>query len=153
MRARHPGHAILLIGTGPEHVLNQALIDQARLPGLYNVADDLPVPRLVALLARAAGLLTVDSGPAHAAAAVACPEVVLFGRALPSLYRPWSSAGSPVLVLTGRQGGEPNMLGITAAEVVAAWEGLALRDQPGRDAQPSAFSMSGVTSTTPPSVT
>jgi heptosyltransferase-2/heptosyltransferase-3 len=131
MRARHPRHAILLLGTGPEYALNQALIEQAGVPDLYNVADDLPVPRLVALLARAAGLLTVDSGPAHAAAAVACPQVVLFGRALPSLYRPWGSAGAPVIVLTGTQGGEPSMQGITAAEVIAAWERLSLRGRPG----------------------
>ena len=49
--------------------------------GWCNAADDLPIPRLVALLARAAGLITVDSGPAHAAAAVGCPLVVLFGKA------------------------------------------------------------------------
>ena len=153
LRARHPRHAILLLGTGPEYVLNQALIEQTPVSGLHNVADDLPVPRLVALLARAAGLLTVDSGPAHAAAAVACPQVVLFGRALPSLYRPWGSAGAPVLVLTGTQGGEPSMQGITAAEVIAAWDLLALRDPPGRDDQLSAFTMSDVTRTTPPSVT
>ncbi len=147
LRARHPGHAILLLGTGPEYALNQALMGQANLAGLHNVADDLPVPRLVALLARADGLITVDSGPAHAAAAVACPQVVLFGRALPSLYRPWGSAGAPALVLTGTLEGEPNMLGITAEEVIAAWERLPLRGQP------SALSMSAVTSTTPPSVT
>ena len=50
---------------------------------------------------RASGLLTVDSGPAHAAAAVGCPQVVLFGKALVSLYRPWGLAGADVKVLTG----------------------------------------------------
>jgi ADP-heptose:LPS heptosyltransferase len=90
----------------------------------------LPIPRLLALLARAAGLITVDSGPAHAAAAVGCPQVVLFGKALPSLYRPWGSAGADVKVLRGRIGGEPDMLGIETQSVIAAWSALKLRGRP-----------------------
>jgi ADP-heptose:LPS heptosyltransferase len=91
------------------------------------VADDLPIPRLVALLARADALITVDSGPAHAAAAVGCPQVVLFGKALPSLYRPWGTAGAEVKVLCGRIDGEPDMLGISVSEVIGAWDALKLR--------------------------
>jgi heptosyltransferase-2/heptosyltransferase-3 len=127
MRRRHPRHAIVLLGTGPEFQLNQELASQAKIPGIHNLADDLPIPRLVALLERADGLLTVDSGPAHAAAAVGCPQVVLFGKASPSLYRPWGVPGADVKLLTGEAGGEPSMLGIDAASVIAAWSGLRLR--------------------------
>src|SRR5947209_10422409 len=81
LRAHHPSHAIVLLGTGPEFDLNEEMMACAGIDGLHNVADDLPIPRLVALLAHAGGLITVDSGPAHAAAAVGCPQVVLFGRA------------------------------------------------------------------------
>jgi ADP-heptose:LPS heptosyltransferase len=101
LRARCPGHRIVLLGTGPEYRLNEELIAAARIPDVCNAADDLPIPRLVALLSRAAGLVTVDSGPAHAAAAVGCPLVVLFGRASPTLYRPWGTSGADVKVLTG----------------------------------------------------
>jgi heptosyltransferase-2/heptosyltransferase-3 len=87
----------------------------------------LTIPRLVALLARGAGLITVDSGPAHAAAAVGCPLVVLFGKALPSLYRPWGTAGADVKVLCGEVAGQPDMLGIEARSVVEAWSRLKLR--------------------------
>ena len=128
LRERHPRHAIVLLGTGPEYQLNRELARLANIPGLQNSADDLPIPRLVALLARAQGLITIDSGPAHAAAAVGCPQVVLFGKALPSLYRPWGVAGADVQVLCGQIDGEPNMLGITATEVMAAWSKLELRD-------------------------
>jgi len=128
LRARYPGHRLVLLGTGPEYRLNQELMQAARIDGVCNAADDLPIPRLVALLSRAAGLVTVDSGPAHAAAAVGCPQVVLFGKALPSLYRPWGTAGAQVIVLTGRLDGEPSMLGITAAEVMQACATLALRE-------------------------
>jgi heptosyltransferase-2/heptosyltransferase-3 len=129
VRARHPDHAIVLLGTGPEYALNQEVAALANIARLYNAADDLPIPRLVALLARAAGLITVDSGPAHAAAAVGCPLVVLFGKALPSLYRPWGTAGADVKVLCGRLAGEPDMLGIELPSVIAAWSSLKLRDR------------------------
>jgi hypothetical protein len=128
MRSRCPRHRIVLLGTGPERRLNEELIAAARIEGVCNAADDLPIARLVALLAHAAGLVSVDSGPAHAAAAVGCPQVVLFGRASPSLYRPWGSAGAEVKVLTGRIDGEPNMLGIEAREVFEAFAALRLRE-------------------------
>jgi heptosyltransferase-2/heptosyltransferase-3 len=127
LRRQHPGHALVLLGTGPEYRLNQEVAALAGIGGLHNVADDLPVPRLVSLLDRADGLVTVDSGPAHAAAAVGCPQVVLFGRASPSLYRPWGTAGADVRLLTGQVAGEPNMLGIDAGSVIAAWSALKLR--------------------------
>jgi heptosyltransferase-2/heptosyltransferase-3 len=124
IRRARPEHAIVLLGTGPEQALNASIASLAGIDGIYNVADDLPIPRLLALLARARALITVDSGPAHAAAAVGCPQVVLFGRALPSLYRPWGTPGAPVSVLTGRMNGEPSMLGIETAAVIAAWDAL-----------------------------
>jgi len=127
LRARHQSHAIVLLGTGPEFVLNQEIMACAGVDDLHNAADDLPIPRLVALLAHTQGLVTVDSGPAHAGAAVGCPQVVLFGKASTSLYRPWGSAGADVKVLTGQVDGEPNMLGIDARDVMAAWDALELR--------------------------
>jgi heptosyltransferase-2/heptosyltransferase-3 len=127
LRERHPRHAIVLLGTGPEYQLNQELASLAGVTGICNVADDLPIPRLVSLLERADGLVTVDSGPAHAAAAVGCPQVVLFGKASPSLYRPWGAAGADVQLLTGRIEGEPSMLGIDAASVIGACSRLKLR--------------------------
>ncbi|HMH89335.1 MAG TPA: glycosyltransferase family 9 protein [Steroidobacteraceae bacterium] len=127
LRQHHPQHAILLLGTGPEYQLNRELASLAAIRGLHNVADDLPIPRLLALLERADGLLTVDSGPAHAAAAVGCPQVVLFGKALPSLYRPWGVAGADVQLLRGEIAGEATMLGIEAGNVIAAWSRLKLR--------------------------
>jgi heptosyltransferase-2/heptosyltransferase-3 len=127
VRERNKMHAIVLLGTGPEYVLNQEIAELAGVDRICNAADDLPIPRLVALLARAEGLITVDSGPAHAGAAVGCPQVVLFGKASTSLYRPWGTAAADVKILTGRVAGEPSMLGIETADVVAAWDTLVLR--------------------------
>ena len=92
------------------------------------VADDLYlVPATgCAPVHRPGGAITVDSGPAHAAAAVGCPQVVLFGRASPQLYRPWGTTGAPVEVLTGTLDGAPSILGIEVAAVTAAFDRLAL---------------------------
>jgi ADP-heptose:LPS heptosyltransferase len=127
VRLQNPDHAIVLLGTGPEYALNSQVAALANIAGIHNAADDLPIPRLIALLARAAGLITVDSGPAHAAAAVGCPLVVLFGKALPSLYHPWGTAGADVQVVCGQVAGEPDMLGIESRSVIAAWSSLKLR--------------------------
>jgi heptosyltransferase-2/heptosyltransferase-3 len=128
LRERHPAHRLILLGTGPEQALNRELIAAARTEGLVNAAGELPIPRLIALLERAQGLVTVDSGPAHAAAAVGCPQVVLFGKASPSLYRPWGVAQADVRVLTGEVDGEPSMLGISVMQVTEAWASLRLRE-------------------------
>ncbi len=127
IRRQCPQHAIVMLGTGPEYALNEQVAAQAKIARLYNVANDLTIPRVVALLARGAGLISVDSGPAHAAAAVGCPVVVLFGKASPSLYRPWGTPGAQVTVLCGEREGQPDMLGIDTSAVIAAWSRLALR--------------------------
>jgi glycosyl transferase family 9 (putative heptosyltransferase) len=127
LRARCPQHRIVLLGTGPEYRLNEELMAAASVENVVNAAHDLPIPRLVALLARAAALISVDSGPAHAAAAVGCPQVVLFGRASPALYRPRGASGADVKLLTGELEGEPSMLGISANQVFEAFAALELR--------------------------
>ena len=115
---------ILLLGTGPEFALNQEITALAGVARVHNVADDLPVGRLIALLERAEALISVDSGPAHAAAAVGCPTVVLFGRASPSLYRPRGAAGAPVRLIRREAGAEATMLAIAVDDVVDAWRSL-----------------------------
>ena len=67
---------------------------------MHNVADDLPLRRLLALLSMAHSCISVDTGPAHAAAALDCPLVVLFGKASPSRFRPVSRT-SQVQVIRG----------------------------------------------------
>jgi heptosyltransferase-2/heptosyltransferase-3 len=121
LRTLHPGHALLLLGVPREASLNDDILRLAALNEAFNVADDLPIPRLLALAERAVGLISVDSGPAHAAAAVGCPTVVMFGRSEVSLFAPRGPNAS-VRALTGRVGGEQSMLGISAEQVLAAWQ-------------------------------
>ncbi|HEX3846066.1 MAG TPA: glycosyltransferase family 9 protein [Steroidobacteraceae bacterium] len=127
VRERCPRHELVLLGTDPEFELNESVTRLAGASRVHNAADDLPIPRLVALLERARGLITVDSGPAHAAAAVGCPLVALFGKASPTLYRPRGTAGADVKVICGELDGEPDMLGIEARSVIEAFSTLKLR--------------------------
>ena len=123
VRARCPEQAIIFSGTGAESSLIADVLRLARITDAVNAADDLPVTRLLALLERAESFIAVDTGPAHAAAALGCPTVALFGHIDPWLYRP-GGATTPAVTLTGTVDGKPDMLGIEAGRVIRAWEGL-----------------------------
>jgi ADP-heptose:LPS heptosyltransferase len=120
MRAERPDHVVLLLGVPSEIELNEEIRQRAGAPDVYNVADDLSIPILLPLLERASSLVSVDTGPAHAAAALGCPTVVLFGASDPALYRP-GGVTTPVTVVTGEIEGRPNILGIDAPTVIRAW--------------------------------
>ncbi len=61
---------------------------------------DLTLKEVIALLSRAALFVGNDSGPAHIAAAVGCPGVVIFGASDPTVWRPWGTAPSAVVQAT-----------------------------------------------------
>jgi heptosyltransferase-2/heptosyltransferase-3 len=130
LRERHPDHAILLLGTMKEFAMNERIKAAASSPDVHNVSDHLPIPTLLPLLERAAGMISVDTGPAHAAAALGCPTVALFGDANTALYRP-GGPHTPAVVLTGRseEPGREGRLDITAisvASVMDAWGRLGM---------------------------
>ena len=120
VRAACPHHALLFSGTRAEGRFNAAIIRRAGVKDAYNIADSLPVRTLLALLQRAHSMISVDTGPAHAAAALGCPTVALFGTASPHLYRPGGTT-TPAIALTGWVDGKQNILGITPAGVVDSW--------------------------------
>ena len=128
----------------------------ADIAGLHNGADELQIPRLVALLARPSGLITVDSGPAHAAAAVGCPQVVLFGRAC-LRYTGRGDGGADVVCFAGngwreRHARHRYRRGDRGLEPVEA-AGRRLRRRAGAAGGTGDRSMSCVTNTTPRLVT
>jgi heptosyltransferase-2/heptosyltransferase-3 len=126
LRAARPDAAILLLGVPQESAINAQIMRHANVSGLHNVADDLPIRILLPLLERATSLVSVDTGPAHAAAALKCPTVALFGTSDPLLYRP-GGVTTPAVALVGQIDGHPNILGIKPATVIAAWRELAAR--------------------------
>lgn len=124
LRERHPGHAILMLGVPAEADLNDDVLRMAGISDAHNVARELPISRLISLSAQAQAMVSVDTGPAHVAAAVGCAVVTLFGKSPPAQYAP-RGARSRVACLTGEFDGEQSMLGITVQQVLEAWERLA----------------------------
>ena len=123
VRTLRPDHAVLLSGTPKEHKFNADIMASSAVTDVHNVADDLPIRTLLPLLERAHSMISVDTGPAHAAAALGCPTVSLFGTANAILFRP-GGATTPAVALTGTVNGVQNILGITAESVIAAWSDL-----------------------------
>ncbi|WP_411833861.1 glycosyltransferase family 9 protein [Pseudoxanthomonas mexicana] len=119
-----PQARIVLCGSPAERSvleeIRQAAGGDARM---FNGADALPVPRLLALLEVAHSLVSVDTGPAHAAAALGCPLVVLFGPASPALWRPIGPG--TVIALGGEHEGHGRVRDIPVDSVISAWRQLA----------------------------
>ena len=124
---RLPGIQVMLCGVPAESEMCDAIKARCRISdNVHNVANDLPLRRLFALLSLAHSCVSVDTGPAHAAAALNCPLVVLFGKASPERFHP-VSRGSPVQVIQGyidnTTTSEPDISHITVERVVEAWQG------------------------------
>jgi len=118
-----PEHSLLLTGTRAERKFNDAIASRLGLTQIKNVADELPTRTLLPVLERAHSMISVDTGPAHAAAALGTPTVALFGPASPILFRP-GGATTPAIAVTGRVDGVQSIQGITPEAVMAAWLGL-----------------------------
>lgn len=123
-----PDAQLLLCGVPAELEMCQAIEACCKKSEqVHSVADDLPLRRLLALLSMAHSCISVDTGPAHAAAALNCPLVVLFGKASPTRFRPVSSL-SPVQILVGHaennKESDPDIGLIAASQVMQAWRDL-----------------------------
>ncbi|MFM2399101.1 MAG: hypothetical protein RL341_1258, partial [Pseudomonadota bacterium] len=84
---------------------------------------ELPIARLLPLLRRAHSMISVDTGPAHAAAALGCPLVVMFGLMGSTRWLPRSS-GSPVIALESGKGEHAAVADFTPDQVITAWRQL-----------------------------
>jgi heptosyltransferase-2/heptosyltransferase-3 len=114
--------AVLLLGVPAEASLNDDIACLVRSDRVVNVARELPIPRLLALQERALGMISVDTGPAHSAAALDCPLVVLFGQVEVDRWAPRSPRGA-VQVLTGNDT-DDGILGIAVEDVEEGWDRL-----------------------------
>ncbi len=118
IHARLPQAVIVLCGAPRESLLLEWIAAAAQLPAV--AAAELPLPRLLALCARAHSMISVDTGPAHAAAALGLPLVVLFGAHSQQQWLPRSPTGSPVSGVGGPP--QSNRLDQISVEAVfAAW--------------------------------
>jgi heptosyltransferase-2/heptosyltransferase-3 len=121
-----PGTQVLLCGAPSESGLLREIRERAKFAGVHELSQDLPVRRLLALLENAHGMISVDTGPAHAAAALDCPLVVLFGAQDQRVWRPRSRLGN-VIAVGGDAGPASRVADIAVAQVADAWRRLSKR--------------------------
>lgn len=87
------GARVVLTGSASDRALNLYIAAQAGVPCL-NLAGQLPVLETAALIHRLDAFVTIDTGPAHMAAALGTPAVVLLGPAIVRQTRPLSERES-----------------------------------------------------------
>ncbi|MDX1644850.1 MAG: glycosyltransferase family 9 protein, partial [Thermoanaerobaculia bacterium] len=134
LEAKPEGRAVLT-GAPSERDQTAALARAAGDARAWDLAGEMNLRRLFALLLEAHSLLSMDSAPAHAAAALGCPVVVVCGRADPRRNRPVARS-SPVEVITAWRDesewpddphafyAEHEIESIEAEAVLAAWRAM-----------------------------
>lgn len=121
MHERLPEARIVLCGAARETMLLSWIESAAALPEV--VLRGLPFPGLFALCARAHSMVSIDTGTAHAAAALGTPLVVLFGSTPPPQVTPRSPCGSAVIGVGGVPL-LPRVDQLTVETVFEAWSRL-----------------------------
>ena len=94
-----PDAVLLLRGSQEELAMLQEIRAASGLASVATVGTTLR--QLYALCAAASSMVSVDSGPGHAAAALSVPLVVLYGAESPLYWLPRSPSGSPVVGVGG----------------------------------------------------
>lgn len=88
---------VVLIGVGEERDVSRSITECLPWPNVIDWTGQLPLLETAALIAQADLFIGADSGPAHLAAAVGTPAIVLFsGTNRVEQWRPW---GDQVAVL------------------------------------------------------
>ena len=118
-----PSARVLLCGSPQEADYLEGIRAIAASEAVVSVADELPLVRLKALLACAHSMVSVDTGPAHVAAALACPLVVMFGGVSPAHCAPRAAPGGVVTVLGGPPHGT-RVDALSVEQVADAWRSL-----------------------------
>jgi heptosyltransferase-2/heptosyltransferase-3 len=95
-----PDAVIVLCGAPRETLLLSWIHAAVQMPTVVFAAE-IPLGRLLALCEVSHSMISVDTGPAHAAAALALPLLVLFGGHSQAEWLPRSSSGSPVIGIGG----------------------------------------------------
>ncbi|HEY7871963.1 MAG TPA: glycosyltransferase family 9 protein [Rudaea sp.] len=127
LRAMHetlPKANLLLCGTPAESAVCEAIVRATGLVQVKLATTDLPIRRLLAVLERAHSMISVDSGPAHLAASMGCPLVLLYGGKYgPEKWGRRSPFGKPVINL-GVNPRAAAVAEIQPAAVIDAWRQL-----------------------------
>jgi len=133
LRAMHsviPGARLMLCGAAREEGFLHDIRREANVDCIEIAAADLPLRRALAVMEIAHSMVAVDTGPAHIAAAVGCPLVVLYGAESPQVWGRRSVMNRPVIEI----GGPPELQAvgqISLDRVLTAWLSIAHRTHDG----------------------
>lgn len=126
LSARLPRAVFMLCGSANERRFLETLRDRCSTHGATVAVVDFPLRRLMSLMRIAHSMVSVDTGPAHIAAALACPIVVIYGNEPQRVWSRRSAVPGTVVEL----GGTPDRAradAIPASAVHDAWLALAHR--------------------------
>jgi ADP-heptose:LPS heptosyltransferase len=132
-----PTAQVLLCGVPAEAGVLDAIYRQLNSARVHDLSAELTVQRLLPLLERADGMISVDTGPAHAAAALDCPLIVMFGNKDQRVWCPRSRLGR-VIPIGGAAGAGSSLRDISVAQALAAWSQLPKRGGADEDVAPHA---------------
>lgn len=123
---RMPQGRVLVHGTAREWGLVQEIVAAAGDARVINIVHGASVARLVALARRAVAMVTVDTGPAHVAAAMDCPMVVLYGGFGAARWKP-RTPSAEVIALGPEQDDQGTLMDLSVERVLQAFNTLRLR--------------------------
>jgi ADP-heptose:LPS heptosyltransferase len=95
--AQSLGARVVLTGSAPDRALNRHIAGKAGVPCL-DLAGQLSVLETAALIHRLDAYVAIDTGPAHMAAALGTPTVVLLGPAIVQQTKPLSERASARII-------------------------------------------------------
>jgi len=127
VHARLPDALILLRGTAEELDMLQGIQAEAGLDCV--VVAETGLRRLFALCQLAHSMISVDAGPAHAAAALGLPVTVMYGAGPQRFWLPRSGSGSPVIGV----GGPPESMRVDQLSVEAVFNAWCTLLEPSMD--------------------
>ena len=131
---RMPEAMLVLRGAAAEMPLIESIRAAAGLTCVSSASTALRP--LFALCEIAHSMISADSGPAHSAAALGVPLLVLYGTQSPKVWLPRSSGGSPVIAV----GGPPQVERVEQISVDAVYEAwCSLNDAAAQAAAQAAF--------------
>ncbi len=116
VHARMPNALIMLRGSQEEVEMLQWVKAASKLDAV--VVAGVGLRRLFALCEMAHSMISVDTGPAHAAAALGLPLVVMYGAEEQRCWLPRSHSGSPVIGV----GGPPHSVRVDQIPVDAVFD-------------------------------
>ncbi len=122
--SHQPSLRVLVCGAPSESDLVDEIVSACRDTRVMPAALDLPLTRLMGLCTIAQSMISIDTGPAHIAAALDCPSVVLFGHHGWGRWCPRAHT-STVRALGRRETHDDGtVMRINAEEVLGAWVSL-----------------------------